>query len=358
MKIVVLGCKDFPAFKYGKDVGGIEVFCNDVLSKINDIDFCLFVKRYKNSPKEERIGNIQVYRVPYINFPLLRTISLNFLSFLKTLKIKADLIWAHEPSAGFFAYFLSRIKKIPYILHIHSKGSLEPGPLLRRLGLKLLELFAYKNPDKVIFVSKNLKKELSKEGIFIPVGVDTEKFQNKNQLPLLKKFENKRKICFIGRLHEVKGINYLISAFSEIKNEDLVLLIVGEGDQKRELESLVEKLKIQDKVVFLKTQKVENVLPFVDLFVLPSLSEGMPHAILEALFCKIPIVASNVGEIPNLISKDYLVEPGNVEDLKNKIELALKEKKIVNLKKDYFIENVAGKIKIILSSFKNEIHDP
>ncbi len=344
MKVVVLGCKDFPAFKYGKDVGGIEVFCNDILKRIKDIDFYLFVKKYKSAPKEDKIENIQIYRIPYIDFPLLRTVSFNFLAFFKTLKIKADLIWAHEPSAGFFAYFLSKIKKIPYILHIHSRGSLESGKLLRRLGLKFLESFAYKNPDKTIFVSQKIEKELQKKRVFIPVGVDIKKFQNKNQASLLKFFEDKKKICFVGRLHEVKGIRYLILAFSKIENENIRLFIIGEGDQKKKLKNLVKELKIQDKVVFLRTNKIESLLPFMDLFVLPSLSEGTPHTILEALACKIPIVASNVGEIPSLINKDYLVEPKNVEDLKNKISLALKEKYICNLDKKYLIENVVKKI--------------
>ncbi|MAG50810.1 hypothetical protein CL621_04200 [archaeon] len=344
MKVVVLGCKDFPAFKYGKDVGGIEVFCNDVLKRIKDIDFCLFVKKYKNAPKEDKIENIQIYRIPYVDFPLLRTVSFNFLAFFKVLKLKTDLIWAHEPSAGFFAYFLSKIKKIPYMLHIHSRGSLESGKLLRKLGLRFLESFAYKSPDKTIFVSENIKKELSKKGVFIPVGVDVRKFQNKNQASLLKFFKNNKKICFVGRLYEVKGIRYLILAFSKIENENIRLFIIGEGDQKRELKNLVKELKIQDKVVFLRTNKIESLFPFMDLFVLPSLSEGTPHTILEALACKIPIVASNVGEIPNLINQDYLVEPKNVEDLKDKILLALKEKYICNLDKKYLIENVAKKI--------------
>jgi len=353
MKVVVLGCKDFPAFKYGKDVGGIEVFCNDVLKRIKDIDFCLFVKKYKNAPKEEKIENVQIYRIPYIDFPLLRTVSFNFLAFFKTLKIKTDLIWAHEPSAGFFAYFLSKIKKIPYFLHIHSRGSLESGLLLRRLGLRFLESFAYKNPSETIFVSKNIEKELPKKGIFIPVGVDVKKFQNKNQAFLLKSFEDKKKICFAGRLHEVKGINYLLLAFSRMKNENIMLFIIGDGDQKKELKDLTKELKLQNKVIILRTNKIESLLPFMDLFVLPSLSEGTPHTILEALACKIPIVASNVGEIPNLVDKDYLVEPRNVEDLKNKMEIALKEKRIVNLKKDYFIENVIDRIKTKLYSYKS-----
>ena len=78
---LVLGCKDFPPFEYSKDVGGIEVFVNQVVKEMKDIEFFIFSRRYPNSPKEERKDNIEIYRTNFINTQLLRTPSFNFFSY-------------------------------------------------------------------------------------------------------------------------------------------------------------------------------------------------------------------------------------------------------------------------------------
>ncbi len=348
MKILVLGCKDYPPFKYGNDVGGIEIFCYSVLPRLKNIRFILYTRKYKNPPKEEVIENVHVVRLPFLNIPMLQTFTFNLLSFLKAMKIKADLIWAHEPVAGFFAYWLSKFMHIPYILHIHSRGSLEPANINRKFWMKVMEKFAYKNPKQTIFVSKRFLEESRKKGIHIPIGVEKEKFQNAKPHNMLKKIKGP-KILFIGRLEEVKGLYYLFTAFSRL-NTKTTLLIIGEGSLKNRLKGLTKKLKIQDRVLFLGNQKPEQFLPFVDLFVLPSLSEGMPHTIVEALVSKTKIVATNVGEIPYLIDKKYLVKTRNIEELKNKMELALKEKGNYKFKEEFLIENVVKKIELIISA--------
>ncbi len=138
-------------------------------------------------------------------------------------------------------------------------------------------------------------------------------------------------------------------AFSRL-NTKANLLIIGEGSLKNNLIELAKKLNIQDRVLFLGNQKPEQFLPFVDLFVLPSLSEGMPHTILEALASNTKIVATNVGEIPYIIDNKYLVKTRNIDDLKNKIELALKEKTETKFKEEFLIENIVEKITKVLNN--------
>ncbi len=352
MNIIILGCKDYPAFKYAKDVGGIEVFCDSLLDNL-DHEFYVLTRKYNDALKEEKINNVMIYRMGFLNLPLFKTLTFNFFAFFKALKIRTDLIWAHEPVAGFFAYFLSRFKNVPYILHIHSNGSLEPGDFFRRRGLKLMEYFAYKNPTKIIYVSKNLILDIGKNGIVIPVGVDANEFKKAKQLDLIKNIKEKR-LCFIGRLDYVKGVQYLLKAFCELKREDLKLLIVGEGRLRKQLEELSNKLKISKNVTFLGYQNSKNVMPYIDIFILPSLSEGLPHTILEALVCNKTIVASDVGEIRDLVDKKYLVKAGDINGLKNKIELALKENKKTKLKDEYKIENVVKKINDVLRQFDKD----
>ncbi len=343
MKIIVLGCKDYPAFKHAKDVGGIETFCNDVLPRLDDIEFMVFTRRYKNSLKEETIGNVKVIRSPFLNLPMLQTFTFNLFSFFKARKAKADLIWAHEPVAGFYAHWISKLTKIPYILHIHSRGSLEPANFNRRFWMKVMERYAYKNAKQVIFVSSNIVKDINKNGIVIPVGIDVDKFKSTSIDSDLSKI-NGKKICYLGRLSSVKGINYLIDSFARLNQNDLNLVIVGEGDQKSKLMTLTKKLNIENKVHFLGYKPSNTILPYIDVLVLPSLSEGLPHSVLEAIACKKPVVATSVGELPNLL-KNYLAKPKDVGELAGKIEKALSEKKIDKIPKELKIEEVVASLR-------------
>lgn len=343
MKIIVLGCKDYPAFKHAKDVGGIETFCNDVLPRLDDIEFIVFTRKYKNAVKEETIGNVKVIRLPFINLPLLKTFSFNLFSYFKARKIKADLIWAHEPVAGFYAYRISKRNNLPYILHIHSRGSLEPANFIRRYGLRFMEKYAYKNAKQVIFVSSNIAKDINKNGIVIPVGIDVDKFKSTSIDYDLSKI-NGKKICYLGRLSSVKGVNYLIESFATLKQNDLNLVIVGEGDQKAKLIALVKKLNLESKVHFLGYKLSNTILPYIDVLVLPSLSEGLPHSVLEAIACKKPVVATSVGALPNLL-KNYLVKPKDVDELAKALESALHNKKLEKLPQEFEIENVVNLIR-------------
>ena len=343
MKIIVLGCKDYPAFKHARDVGGIETFCNDVLPRLNDIEFTVFTRRYKNSLKEEAIGNVKVIRSKFLNLPMLQTFTFNLFSFFKARKAKADLIWAHEPVAGFYAHWISKLAKIPYILHVHSRGSLEPADFIRKYGLRFMERYAYKNAKQVIFVSGNIANDINKKGIVIPVGIDSNKFESASIDPDLSKI-NGKKICYLGRLSSVKGINYLIESFAKLNQSDLNLVIVGDGDQKAKLINLAKKLNLENKVYFLGYKPSAAILPFIDVLVLPSLSEGLPHSVLEAIACKKPVVATSVGELPNLL-KNYLVKPKDVDALAINIEKALSEKKIEKIPKELKIEEVVSTLR-------------
>lgn len=346
MKVIILGCKDYPAFKHATDVGGIETFCNDILPRMNDVEFHVFSRKYKNASNEEKLGNVTVTRLGFINLPLLRTFTFNFLAFFKAKKTKVDLIWAHEPVAGFFAYWISKAVKTPYVLHIHSRGSLEPGNIIRRYGLKFMEKFAYKKPKQVIFVSSGISKDLGRPGVVIPVGIDKEKFKHAKIDDSIDNIKGK-KICYIGRLSKVKGVDFLIKAFAKIKEDNITLIIVGNGDERNNLISLAKQLHVEDKVHFLGYKPASSIIPFTDVMVLPSFSEGSPHVILEALVCKKPIVATNVGSIPEMIS-NHLVNPGNADELAIAIKKALNDKKAEKLDSLFLIENVVSEIRKVL----------
>jgi glycosyltransferase involved in cell wall biosynthesis len=150
----------------------------------------------------------------------------------------------------------------------------------------------------------------------------------------------------VGRLVPVKGIEYLLKSAKILgeKFPDLRLLIVGDGPAKNQLQELAKKLGINSSVIFTgHRDDVLNLVSCLDVFVLPSLSEGIPMALLEAMAVGVPVVASNVGGIPEVLEdgKTGILIPARDEKImanvcQNLLEhketrelLAIKAKKVV-----------------------------
>ena len=128
-------------------------------------------------------------------------------------------------------------------------------------------------------------------------------------------------IGYVGRLDRIKGVHILVTAFARLRTEfpAVRLVIVGGGDQRKRLESLAQDLDLGGSVIFAGEQHDAAAhLAAVDLFVLPSLTEGLGLSLVEAMAAGLPVVASRAGGIPEVVSHDetgLLFAPGNSEDL-------------------------------------------
>lgn len=137
-------------------------------------------------------------------------------------------------------------------------------------------------------------------------------------------------IGFVGYLEKQKGVRYLLEAFSKLETESIdsvVLVIIGDGSVRNELEEFARKLKIENRVYFLGHMKEAMKFMFLfDIFVLPSLWEGMPNVILEAMTFGLPIIATDVGGVPEIITdgkNGFLVRSKNSKILSEKIKYVL-----------------------------------
>ena len=135
----------------------------------------------------------------------------------------------------------------------------------------------------------------------------------------------------MGILIPIKGTIHLINAFADIikQRNDLLLVIIGSGPLRSGLESRVQALNLDDYIRFLgfvPNQELVFWFNAADLFVLPSLGEGFGITIIEALSCGLPIVASDIGGILEIINENelgILVPPGDTKKLSNAILQAL-----------------------------------
>jgi glycosyltransferase involved in cell wall biosynthesis len=184
----------------------------------------------------------------------------------------------------------------------------------------------------------------------LPMGVDTEYFSKTHDVASLKrKFKIEGPvILFVGRLIDWKGTAYLIKAMPETLQRfpTAKALIIGSGPQKDELVGLAETLALQEHVIFIDEVPQEELVAFysmADIFVLPSIvnengeTEGLGVVLLEAMACGLPVIASNVGGIPDIIKDGetgLLVRQKDARSLSDQIIRLLSDD---NLRKEVLI---------------------
>ncbi|MFA4839956.1 MAG: glycosyltransferase [Candidatus Neomarinimicrobiota bacterium] len=194
------------------------------------------------------------------------------------------------------------------------------------------------NADRLVTVSAAMKTELIRRtfaGSKIDVvynGVDETLFHPIDQAESriwLNLPPDRKILLFVGNLSRQKGIDLLLSAFLAIDRPEMKLIFIGQGNDRQLIEDFIAEHSLQDQIL-LPGVVPHSQLPFwyaaSDVVVLPSLSEGVPNVIFEALAVGKPVVASNVGGIPEIIIPEItgmLHQPGSESDLREKITQAL-----------------------------------
>jgi glycosyltransferase involved in cell wall biosynthesis len=138
-------------------------------------------------------------------------------------------------------------------------------------------------------------------------------------------------ITSVANLRHPKGHTYLIQALHELNNENFLTLLVGDGSLLDELEEKVKELGLKPHVRFMGSRDrkdIPRILAITDIFVLPSLSEGLPTAVIEAMAAACPVVATAVGGTGELIidgETGFLISPRDPKALAEKMELLLRD---------------------------------
>lgn len=241
-----------------------------------------------------------------------------------------------------------RFKRESHIPSIANPFGLEPfksdvlvdkllyAPMNLRMRLR------YRHIDRIVSEGGKITEEIVKflgversRIVEIPDGVDLDYIERMEKTtPSFNKeikFSSENIFLFVGRLETNKGVDYLLKAFNTISDDfDVELLIVGEGTQRKRLESYNKNRKVKflglvsDEVLFQLYNKV-------DLFVFPTLYEGLPIVILEAMACGLPVISTDTGGVPAAVNEKngFLIPPKDVDALKSAMInfLRLPEKK-------------------------------
>jgi glycosyltransferase involved in cell wall biosynthesis len=249
------------------------------------------------------------------------------------------IVHTHNSKAGFIGRLAAKWAQIPVIVHtVHGFSFHDQEPFWRRILFRFLEKIAVAWCDKMIFISQPLIDWALTEGVIKPQdqdkivkiysGIELERFQpvsDQQKNEIRKKWGLKADdpvVGIVSKLWEGKGHHTLIRAFAtvqkQIKNAKLV--IVGEGSLDTELKRAVQKSGLNDSVLFAGFQMdVSQIMATFNVAVLPSFFEGMGRVLLEAMAMEIPVIASRVGGIPDIVDHDrqgLLFDPGETDQLK------------------------------------------
>ena len=218
----------------------------------------------------------------------------------------------------------------PYVLSAWGSDIFD-FPHRSLLHKKVLE-YVINKADFLTATSKALSREtqlyLKKDTPIyeIPFGVDLTHFKPKN-----RRGDERITIGIVKSLEEKYGLEYLIRAFAKLleANPQLHLMIAGGGSEESSLKQLCRVLHIESRVRFLgfvEHENVPDILNVIDIFVVPSISESFGVAAVEAAACQLPVIASEIGGLPEVVidsKTGFLVPPKNPDAIAEKIALLI-----------------------------------
>ena len=208
--------------------------------------------------------------------------------------------------------------------------------------------FSINKSDAVTAVSQSLKDDTLrlfdiKNNInVVPNFIDLDKYNNTftDCQRAMMANENEKIITHISNLRPVKRVQDVISVFNNIQKEmPAKLMLVGEGPEREHIESQCQELGILDKVIFFgKSNEIDKILCFSDLFLLPSQTESFGLAALEAMASGVPVISSNTGGIPEVNINGFsgfLSNVGDVDDMtKNALHILRDQNRLKTFKEN------------------------
>jgi len=353
MKILQVVPYFHPAYAFGGPVKGVYQISKELVRRGHEVviytsDAKDFGSRL-NMGFSDKINGIRVYRFRNLSMMSVKKmkffITPNMILYARKEVKTFDIIHLDEYTTfqNIIIHHYATKYGVPYVLQ--PRGSLARIGAWRKLKWFYNILFGYrllKDASKVVALSPMEALQQRSMGVprekieIIHNGINLSEYASLPPKGFFKKKvgidDDEKIVLYLGRIHEIKGIDILVKAFAKVIDsfDDVKLVIVGPDDgYLGKLEALIKALKIKDDVLILgplyDTDKLE-VYVDADICVLPSRYETFPNVVLEAYACSKPVIASNVESISDIVlhgETGLLVRAGDVKELANAITFML-----------------------------------
>ena len=334
MNILIISPNLYPCL-----IGGMEIF-NYYFAKNLSNFYNISILTNCNLSQSKKAQYIKINKNNSV-ISMYLNIFIKLMSFRKKVNLLIFPYTSNSPLI--YPVFLAHLLfKIPYVIVIHGGGMYPWNPVFFQKKF-------FMNANDIVAVSKPIKKEYEKRTgrsiKLIPPLIPFE-IENSSKIELRDHYnfgcDDKIIIC-IGSIKEIKGSNILLEAFLKldidfVKDNNLKMVYVGDGPLKSKLEEKIQEECMEEYVKFLGKlphSDVKKIYKMGDIYVIPSLFEGMPISLLEAMFNSLPIIGANVTGINDIIKHEMnglLFDINNPLDLANLIKyMVSNEKKCLEL---------------------------
>ncbi len=338
-RILIFSTDDFTP-----PAGGAELAIRYITERLPEFEFDLVCANIYKKEKFEKVGNVNIYRIG-IGIPKIDKFILMFLGHRKGAQLqkagKYSAVWGMMTSYGGFAamFFKKKNPDVPFLLTLQEGDDL--SVYKKKLGFlysTFLEIFT--SADYIQCISNYLAKWAKDNGATCPIeivpnGANIEHFsQNYSEQELLdlknklNKKEGDKFVITTSRLVFKNAVGDVIKSLPSLSPE-VKFLVLGVGPDESKLRDLVAELKLENRVLFLgniEHKDMPKYLKISDIFIRPSISEGLGNSFIEAMAAGLPTIGTPVGGIPDFLIEGetgFLCQPNNPQSIADTINRIL-----------------------------------
>ena len=348
------------------EFGGAQHFLHTLVTNLDKNQYDILVAAGPNFRNDDKASDAKYDLLNLLEKKRIKTIRLKYLfrnvnpwrDLLASWELRRviinwqpNTIFLNSSKIGFLGSFVAkhliRNTKYKILYRIGGWSFNDPRPKLEKWLWIFLERLSAKWKDVIIVnnrhdleQAKNFKIRPKEKVVLTHNGIDVYKMEflprEEARFKLFEKasrkddgiFQTEILIGAISNFYPPKGLKYLMETAEHFKNrDDIVFFIAGDGPEREKLENLIKERGLQKKVFLLgQVPDVYKLLTAFDIFVLPSVKEGFPWALIEAMAAKLPVIATRVGAMPEIIEdmkNGLIVEPAHPEQIAAKIQKLL-----------------------------------
>lgn len=298
---------------------------------------------YSNFNDDKSKYNVHMHHIDFIRNPFNPKNIKAYRQLLKLMKEENfDLIHCNTPIGGLLGRICAKKTNVPNVIYTaHGFHFFKGAPIVNRILYKNMEKYLAHYTDILITINKEDYEAAQKfrlrnngsiklvHGVGIDTNVDAISEKEKEKLKEMLLIKDNEIVCIsVGELNDNKNHTNIIYAIAKT-NDNVKYLICGVGEKKKELESIIKKLGIEDRVFLLGYRNdILKLLQISDIFIQMSYREGLPRSIMEAMSIGIPSVVSNIrGNVDLIINEKggFVCNPNNYKEIAEKINLLVND---------------------------------